>query len=232
MKLSLVIPAYNEERYIAACLDSVLANAANYLSEIIVVDNGSTDRTVEITRQYSGVRVIFEGNKGVTHARQRGLDEATGSLVAFIDADTRMPPGWIDIAHQTFAEDPSVVCLSGPYRYYDGPSLGRILLNATGWVLCPIAYWIFGHMVIGGNFVAKKAAIEAIQGFDRTIKHHGEDSNLGRRLGAQGKVAFRTDFYALTSGRRFYQEGILKEVTKYSLNYLWIVFFHRAYSRR
>src|SRR5712691_11070112 len=230
MKFSLVIPAYNEERYIGACLDSVMENARDRLAEIIVVDNGSTDQTVEIARQYPGVRVVFESNKGVTHTRQRGLDEATGSLVAFIDADTRVPPAWIDIAQRTFAEDESVVGLSGPYRYYDGSRLGRVLLDATGWVMCPIAYRLFGHMVVGGNFVARKEALEAIQGFDRLDRLYGEDSNVGRRLCQRGKVAFRTDFFALTSGRRFYQGGIFKEVTKYSLNYLWVVLFHRSFT--
>jgi glycosyltransferase involved in cell wall biosynthesis len=230
MKFSLVIPAYNEEQYIGACLDSVFQNAPGGFAEIIVVDNGSTDRTVDIARQYPGVRVIFEEAKGVTFTRQRGLNEASGPLVAFIDADSRLPAGWIDIARQTFAADANVVGLSGPYRYYDGSRLDRLLLDATGWLLCPISYWLFGHMVIGGNFVARKEALEAIQGFDRLDRLYGEDSNVGRRLCERGRVAFRSDFFALTSGRRFYQGGIFKEVAKYSLNYLWVVFFHRSFT--
>ena len=230
MKFSLVIPAYNEEQYIGACLDSVFQNAPGRFAEIIVVDNGSTDRTVDIARQYPGVRVIFEEAKGVTFTRQRGLNEASGPLVAFIDADSRLPAEWMDIAQQTFAADANVVGLSGPYRYYDGSRLDRLLLDATGWLLCPISYWLFGHMVIGGNFVARKEALEAIQGFDRLDRLYGEDSNVGRRLCQRGKVAFRTDFFALTSGRRFYQGGIFKEVAKYSLNYLWVVLFHRSFT--
>src|SRR5664280_3431558 len=103
MDISLVIPAYNEEHYLAASLDSVRKNAASRLLEIIVVDNGSTDRTAEVAGRYAGVRVVHEATLGVAYAKQRGLAEAKGSLVAFIDADSLMPGGWIDIVEQTFS---------------------------------------------------------------------------------------------------------------------------------
>ena len=95
MKISLVIPAYNEESYIGECIDCAILASRGRVYEIIVVNNASTDRTKEIAIR-KGVRVVDEPEKGLTKARQRGLIEATGDYIAYIDADTRMPNMWFD----------------------------------------------------------------------------------------------------------------------------------------
>src|SRR5689334_19856462 len=118
MRISLVIPAYNEEAYLGDCLDSVIASGARF-HEIIVVDNASTDRTAEVAAARSGVRVVHEPVKGLLAARQRGYLESTGEAVAYVDADTRMPKGWYDRADRTLSSRPEVVALSGPARYWD-----------------------------------------------------------------------------------------------------------------
>jgi glycosyltransferase involved in cell wall biosynthesis len=230
--ISLVIPAYNEERYLKGCLDSVFKNAASRLLEIIVVDNGSTDRTAEIAESYTGVRVVYEPNVGVTRAKQRGLEEARGSVIAFIDADTLMPEGWIDIVEQTFSNQADVACLSGPCHYYDGPPIVRTFLNALNQYVLPLGYLLHGHMLIGGNFVVQKAVLEAINGFDPTIDFWGEDADLGRRIAAnkKNKFIFRRNFNVQSSVRRFEAEGLFITCLVYGINYLWVVFFNRPYS--
>jgi glycosyltransferase involved in cell wall biosynthesis len=232
MDISLVIPAHNEEHYLAACLDSVLKNAASRLLEIIVVDNGSTDRTAEVAGRYAGVRVVHEATLGVTYAKQRGLAEAKGTLVAFIDADSLMPGGWIDIVEQTFSTGKDVACLSGPYRYYDGTPIARGFLNALNQYALPFWRLFYGPMLIGGNFVAKKSVLEEVNGFSLTIDFWGEDSDLGRRITAnkKNKFVFRRDFNVASSVRRFEAEGLVITCLVYSVNYLWVVFFHRPYS--
>ena len=167
--LSLIIPAYNEEAYIGFCLDSVLQNAFGRFHEIIVVDNASSDRTGEIARARRGVRVVQEMQRGVCFARQRGLEEATGEILAYIDADTRLPADWALIAERTFQNRPDLVCLSGPYRYYDGPKAKRWVLNGFSRLAVPMGRWLFGYMVVGGNFIATKRAIKEAGGFDTTI---------------------------------------------------------------
>jgi glycosyltransferase involved in cell wall biosynthesis len=135
--VSLIIPAHNEEAYIGFCLDSVLQNAAGRFHEIIVVDNASSDRTAEIARARHGVRVVQEMQKGVCFARQRGLEEATGKVLAYIDADTRLPADWASIAERTFQNRPNLVCLSGPYRYYD--------VFAVDCADGSLAFWVHGR---------------------------------------------------------------------------------------
>lgn len=230
MKLSLVIPAHNEERYIGLCLDSIQEFALHRCHEIIVIDNASTDRTAEVARSRPWVRVVHEEHKGLTHARHRGLQEATGDLIAYIDADTRLSGKWLNIVDLVFKSLPNVVCLSGCYRYYDGSQVQRALLNAIWWISAPLAYRFVRYMVLGGNFVARTSALRAIGGFDRSIHFYGEDTDIARRLHGCGMVLFRMDFYVHTSMRRFLAEGFTPTLARYALNFLWPALVHRPFS--
>ena len=123
MKLSFVIPAYNEEEYIGECLEAIVAQKQGlpYDIEVIVVNNNSTDRTEAVARRYPGVKVVEEKEKGIVRARRAGYQVATGDLIANVDADTRIPRGWIRRVMDSFADDPKLVALSGPFIYYDTP---------------------------------------------------------------------------------------------------------------
>ncbi len=130
MKLSFVIPAYNEENYIGQCLQSIFdeAKGKGYDMEIIVVNNASIDRTKEIALSFPGVKVVDEMKKGLVQARKAGYEAASGDLIANIDADTRLTPGWIDEVLSKF-NDPQVVAFSGPFIYYDMPLKIRMMVR-------------------------------------------------------------------------------------------------------
>ncbi len=119
MRLSFVVPAYNEEAYLPACLESVLAQTRELgdAVEIIVVNNASSDRTREVALGYSGVRVVDEPQKGLTFARQAGFAASTGELIANVDSDSRLTPGWVRTVLKKFAAEPRLVALSGPFIY-------------------------------------------------------------------------------------------------------------------
>jgi glycosyltransferase involved in cell wall biosynthesis len=113
MRLSFVVPAYNEEAYLPACLESILSQIDPRTSglpagtcEIIVVNNASTDRTRDIALSFlhAGVRVIDEPRKGLTFARQAGFAASTGDLIANVDSDSRLTPHWVAKVLSTFAE--------------------------------------------------------------------------------------------------------------------------------
>ena len=95
MKISVIIPVYNVEPFLPACLDSVLAQTHRDL-EIILVDDGSADSSGAICDRYAGmdprIRVIHQENGGVSLARNRGLELATGELISFIDSDDTLEP--------------------------------------------------------------------------------------------------------------------------------------------
>ncbi len=168
-KVSLVIPAYNEEKYIGMCLLYAIRSGEGKFYEIIVVDNKSTDRTAEIAGRYEGVRIVREENKGLTHARQRGFLEAKGDILAYIDADTRMPSGYYEKVVQEFENDPDLACFSGPHEYYDIKESHQLLVKIFWKVVAFPAYLIVGYMTIGVNFAIRKDVLEKMGGFDTAI---------------------------------------------------------------
>ena len=117
MRVSLVIPAYNEEHHLKACLDAVAAQVTAPF-EVIVVDNGSTDQTVAIARSFPFVKLISEKRQGVVFARDAGFNAATGDVIGRIDSDTLLPATWIREVQDLFRE-PQFDAISGRVRYYD-----------------------------------------------------------------------------------------------------------------
>lgn len=231
MKISLVIPAHNEESHIGTCLDFAIKNSNGGFHEIIVVDNASTDKTSEIARG-KGVKVVLENKKGLTKARQRGLEEAGGDYIAYIDADTQMHDKWLDTAKDIFKKYPNVVCISGPYKYHDGNKWKNKIMEGVWWISAPITYFFVGYMVLGGNFVAKKQALLDMGGFDQNITFYGEDTDIARRLSKHGKVKFKMNFHIHSSSRRLNEEGLIKTNIVYALNFIWQVLFHKPYTKK
>ena len=235
MRLSIIVPAYNEQDYLPACLEHLLAEVRRCPDpdavEVLVVDNASIDATAEVARQVPGVRVVQEPNKGLTKARQAGLEAATGELIGYIDADTRMPSGWITRVLQTFERYPHVVCVSGPYIYYDAKHWQRAMVRLYWLLLASPAYWMTRYMVVGGNFAARRSALEQIGGFDTEIAFYGEDTNIARRLHAAGKVKFLLRLPMRTSSRRLQEEGMAVMAGKYVANFLSEVVLKRPVTR-
>src|SRR3989339_320637 len=125
-KFSVVIPAYNEEKTLSECIVCARKQSGNFDYEIIVVDNNSTDRTVEIARGL-GVIVVEEKRQGVGWARRAGTAAVTGDLILHLDADTHLPPDYLQQVCARFASDPKLVCVGGQMVYYDAPRWLNVL---------------------------------------------------------------------------------------------------------
>ncbi len=231
MNLAFVIPAYNEERLIGKCVESVIAEVARSgrPADIVVVDNNCTDRTAEIAASYPGVRVVKEPQKGLVSARDGGFKATTAELVANIDSDTIVPPGWLDTVYSEFEKDDQLVCLSGPYVYYDMSPWNRFLISLF-YGLTKFIYWVnryilrVGSVVQGGNFVFRRDAWIKAGGFNRDIKFYGEDTDVAVRLSKIGKVRWIFKLKMLTSGRRLAEEGVFRTAGTYTLNFFWVTF--------
>lgn len=232
MKLAFVIPAYNEEALIGKCLESVVREVkrSGADAEIIVVNNASTDRTGEIARGFPEVRVVDEPKKGLVNARDAGFAASEGfELVANIDSDTIVPEGWLDTVLSEFRKDPKLVCLSGPYVYYDMSPFNRFLVG----MFYGLTYLIYvvnrfvlrvGSVVQGGNFVFKREAWASVGGYDRSIQFFGEDTDVAVRLSKVGAVKWTFALKMKTSGRRLEKEGVFKTAGTYTLNFFWVTF--------
>jgi glycosyltransferase involved in cell wall biosynthesis len=116
LRVSIVIPVYNEEDMLDACLRAIAAQTS-LPYEVLVVDNNSSDATIAIARRYPFVRVLTETRQGVIHARNRGFDAARGDIIGRIDADSRIAPDWVAQVQNVFA-DGEIDCVSGMVRYH------------------------------------------------------------------------------------------------------------------
>jgi glycosyltransferase involved in cell wall biosynthesis len=232
MMITVIVCAHNEERFIAACLHSLLAQSRPP-DEIILINNASADGTGTVARTIPGVRVIDEARKGLVVARERGRLEARGDLLVYVDADCRAPLTWLSRVEDSFVRDRSLLALSGNYRFYDWDWWGRTLLRAYDFTLGPATHVLvkyilrIGVVFYGGNFAVRRDALDRIGGFDTTIEFHGEDTNLGRRLSRIGNVDLRYDCYLYTSARRYNAMGKAAVFRLYVRNFVSELLHHR-----
>ncbi len=238
-KISFVIPAYNEEAYIHTCITSILERVKKIQHgvEIIVVNNASIDKTSLIAQSFSEVKVIDEAHKGLTWARQAGLQASSGELIAHLDADSLLPDGWVEAVLKEFESDKELVAIStGPLVYYDLSTFSNVLVR----IYYYFAYGLYvlnrfilhtGSILQGGNAVIRKSSLEKINGYNRAYIFYGEDTDLARRLSTIGKVKFTLRFPMYTSGRRLSQEGMVTMGFRYALNYLWAIFWKRPFTK-
>jgi glycosyltransferase involved in cell wall biosynthesis len=112
LKLSVVVPVYNEEKLIHKCLDA-LYDQKLPIDEVIMVDNNSIDSTVKIASQYSGLKIIKEKKQGISYARTTGFNSAKGDVIARIDADTIVSPNWSSTIVNNFQNDTKIDALTG-----------------------------------------------------------------------------------------------------------------------
>ena len=131
--ITVIIGAYNAERYLGEAIESVLAQTYRDF-ELIVVDDGSTDRTGEIAASYGDpVRCFRQANGGMAASRNRGIPEARGDYLAFLDADDRFPPAKLEQQLAAFESDPGLDVVYGHVTEFLSPDLdeaARALLRA------------------------------------------------------------------------------------------------------
>jgi len=230
--ISVIVCAHNEEAFIAPCLASLLAQTRG-ADEVLVINNASSDRTGRVAMMFPGVRVVDEPRQGLVVARERGRIEARGDVLVYVDADCRAPLTWLQRIESRFSRDPLLIALSGNYRFYDWDWRGRALLHAYDFTLGPATHvlvkYILGIGVVfyGGNFAVRRSALAKIGGFDTRIEFHGEDTNLGRRLAAIGKVELRYDCFLYTSARRYNAMGKGAVFRLYVRNFVSELVHHR-----
>lgn len=125
MKISVIVPVYSCEEYLPALLDSVLAQTYQNL-EIILIDDGSRDGSGAVCDAYAGkdsrIRVIHQENHGVSHARNRGLELATGDAVSFIDSDDTLEPNMYELLVKTMQEHEADIAHCG-YQHIVGEEI-------------------------------------------------------------------------------------------------------------
>jgi glycosyltransferase involved in cell wall biosynthesis len=209
VKLSIVIPAYNEENYLPQTLDA-LNDALEKIpqAEIIVVDNLSTDATPEIGKHY-GAKVFIEYVRNIGAVRNAGAENATGDVLVFIDADTIVRPGVFEKLVEAMSDEN---CFGGSGAVEYEPIESRVVV---AWFM--LLWPILGKLtnMHGGALQFCRADIfREIGGYDTTI-YVGEDIDFHWRLDRLARdrnahTAFVEEPKVLTSSRRWNRMGLVR----------------------
>ncbi len=201
--LQIIIPAYNVERYLENCMDSVLAQETKYTYHVVLVDDGAKDRTPEIADKYAdhpNVTVIHQKNRGLSGARNTGLTEIFGRYLLFIDSDDMLFPGAIDALLDTaYAHDCDLV-EGGAYYVFDSHQTVMHQYGAEKEISNPFA--LHGH---AWGKLYKAEIFETLQ-FPEGFWY--EDSLLSYLIFPAVKTVYGCPH--ICYGYRINQEGIVK----------------------
>lgn len=205
VKVSVVIPAYNEEKLIERCLKSLshqTMNRSNY--EVIVVNNNSSDKTAQIAQKYAD-KVILEKRKGVLFARQTGLIKAKSQIILRTDADGYVPNNWVKRGYQNLVKNPDYVAFSGFYLP-DNEKKTLKLISQFAINFRKLLYSLGGktEWLTGSCSAIRKEAFLKIGGYDFKADPVIEDQQgIGHRLAKLGKIGFDANWWVWYSPRRF-----------------------------
>jgi glycosyltransferase involved in cell wall biosynthesis len=189
LSVSVVIPAWNEESCIDRCLASVLSqDFPRDQMEVVVVDNGSTDATVSIARQFP-VRIVDEARLGAARARNTGIRAARGEIVAFLDADCVANPDWLREL-LSGSDDEKIGCFLGDILPMPGGGLISDFVHDRRLISQKVLTSSPPPIAAGANIAYRKSVFEEIGYFDETFME-GEDGDLFWRLVKSGRFNFR-----------------------------------------
>jgi peptidoglycan/xylan/chitin deacetylase (PgdA/CDA1 family)/GT2 family glycosyltransferase len=199
--ISIVIPALNEEKLLPSCLRSLQKQEYQDPYEIIVVDNGSTDNTANIARDFEARVIPANDIESVYYARQVGADAAAGDIIVQADADTVYPSDWLNRIAGQFSTNPEVVALTGRYFYRDRfiwsklEYLARHVVNKANAVLFGAPLW-----VSGATFAFRRSAFLSLNGY-RGLTYSADQRGICERLRKAGRVLYDPDLHCFTSSR-------------------------------
>lgn len=185
-KVSVIIPAYNCERYIAQAIESILQQEhCSY--EIIVIDDGSTDNTQNVLEPYQQyIRYVLQENQGVAAARNRGIAIAKADLIAFLDADDYFLPNKLAAQAAIFAKRQDLGIVHSGWQRVD--AVGNKLLDVCPWEHIPqldLENWLRWKPVLPSAMMFRREWLQYVGGFDPRFPP-AEDTDLVLKLALKG----------------------------------------------
>jgi O-antigen biosynthesis protein len=178
-KMSVVVCTYNGSRTIRDCCEG-LAELDYPDFEVIVVDDGSKDQTAELVEPY-GFRLIRTNNRGLSAARNTGMEAATGEIIAYLDDDARADPQWLRyLAYGFLTTDHAAI--GGPNIAPDDGRIAQCVANAPGGPMHVLLTDTVAEHIPGCNFAVRRSCLAQIGGFDRRFRVAGDDVDACWRL--------------------------------------------------
>src|SRR5215217_9646288 len=192
--VTVVVPTRGRAAYLEVTLDSLRGQRTGIPYELLVVDDGATDATPEVAERF-GVRLVRHGERrSLNAARNTGIREAGANLIAFVDDDVLVPPGWLEALVEGAERHPEAEAFGGPIRArFEGHpprACGREDPPITTLDLGPAD--TEADYVWGANFAVRRSAIERVGPFDESIvlPHGDEEEWLERLRAAGGRIVY------------------------------------------
>jgi glycosyltransferase involved in cell wall biosynthesis len=192
--VTIVVPTRGRAAYLEVTLDSLRRQRTRAAYELLVVDDGATDATPEVAGRF-GARLLRHGERrSLNAARNTGLRAAGADLIAFVDDDVFVPPGWLDAIVEGAKRHPDAEAFGGPIRArFEGHApraCGREDPPITTLDLGPED--VEAEMVWGANFAVRRSAVERIGEFDERLdRGHGDEEDWLLRLrGLGGRIVY------------------------------------------
>ena len=177
--ISVIIPCHNDGAYLAAALDSVFEQSTPP-TEVIVVDDGSTDDSAEVARRYGDqVRLVSQHNQGISAARNAGLAAATGDLIAFLDADDLWTRDSLGQRLVLMSGEAAADCVFGLAEQFLSPDLPA---EEAARLHCPEGQT---PVRFAGTLLIRRSVLDRVGGFDTSLRV-GETIDLVARLTEDG----------------------------------------------
>lgn len=197
--VSVVIPLYNKEAYIENTINSILAQTLSDF-EIIVVNDGSTDRSLEIVKSIndSRIRIITQTNHGLSATRNRGIREANTELIAFLDADDTWGSLFLETIYRLYTKYPNAGFFGTAFSVYSGDNLVRHVVhepeNGDRIFSSYFGEWEkAGHpIIIASGFAARKSALMRVDCYRADLRA-GQDHDLFGKIALYYDVAYSPD---------------------------------------
>lgn len=210
MKISLIIPVYNEEAYISQCLESIQKQLL-LPDEVVICDNGSTDSSTEVIKSYQKrlpIKLVHEKQKGIRFAVEKAWRSSSGDIILRTDADSILPSNWISSMVKHFQEKPHLAACGGPIFASDGHRLLKFIQLIANLANDIVFYPVKGYdLLVGANFAIRRHILEKLGGYLCNNPHLGDDQLICQKLKA-ANLFFRrfADCRNFTSTRRFQQK--------------------------
>lgn len=232
--ISVIIPAFNEEKLLPRCLVSLQNQTFKGKYEVIVVDNNSTDKTAHVAKKY-GARVVLEPRQGIIPARERGFREARSEIIARTDADSVALPDWLEIIYDTFQKRTDVIAATGPWLSESKKISNKVIGTWTYFYSMKLGKTVSGHpYLLGGNMALRKSAWKKIKVTADDKKVH-EDIDLSCNLAKIGKIIYNPKQKTIFSFRRITDnpsKGLKDYLVEYPFRYLKTLFYNLPETKR
>lgn len=215
MRISVIVPTYNEGKTVRKCLEALRRQTFEDY-EIVVVDGHSEDNTVEIAKKYAD-RVLHDEGKGAGAARNLAVRAVDSEIVAFVDGDTMVPENWVETVDGILRK--GVVGVGGPLSPEGGGFLDKLIFFICADLVRRISSALGFHQFSGANCAYSREAYLKAGGFREDLDML-DDVDLSMRIKKFGKEKFEPKLRAITSLRRAKQKGHVKTVKEYLWGYL------------